>query len=47
MATASAVHILVKTKEEALAILAELKKGKKFDQLAKKTLYLPIRQERR
>ncbi|SMC28299.1 peptidyl-prolyl cis-trans isomerase C [Andreprevotia lacus DSM 23236] len=28
-------HILVKTKEEADAILADLKKGKKFDDLAK------------
>lgn len=41
MATASAVHILVKTKEEALAILAELKKGKRFDQLAKKHSICP------
>ena len=33
---ASALHILVKTEKEALAVLAQLKKGKDFGMLAKK-----------
>jgi peptidyl-prolyl cis-trans isomerase C len=36
MATAAAVHILVKTEKEALSILEQLKKGKNFGALAKK-----------
>jgi peptidyl-prolyl cis-trans isomerase C len=36
MASASAVHILVKTEKEALDILDQLKRGKKFDLLAKR-----------
>ncbi|WP_334065148.1 peptidylprolyl isomerase PpiC [Alteromonas genovensis] len=36
MATAAAVHILVKTEKEALSILEQLKKGKNFGTLAKK-----------
>ena len=36
MATASAVHILVKTETQALDILKQLKAGKDFASLAKK-----------
>lgn len=36
MSTASALHILVKTEKEALAILDQLKKGKDFATLAKR-----------
>ncbi|WP_420934252.1 peptidylprolyl isomerase PpiC [Alteromonas sp. A081] len=36
MATAAAVHILVKTEKEAFSILEQLKKGKNFGTLAKK-----------
>ena len=36
MARASAYHILVKTKEEALKLKQELAKGANFQQLAKK-----------
>ena len=36
MATASAVHILVKTEKQALDILKQLKSGKDFAVLAKK-----------
>ncbi|MEC8488499.1 MAG: peptidylprolyl isomerase, partial [Pseudomonadota bacterium] len=36
MATASALHILVKTEKEALSILEQLKKGKDFATLAKR-----------
>lgn len=36
MATAAAVHILVKTEKEAFSILEQLKKGKNFARLAKK-----------
>lgn len=36
MATASAVHILVKTEKQALDILKQLKSGKDFAALAKK-----------
>lgn len=36
MATASAVHILVKTEKQALDILKQLKAGKDFASLAKK-----------
>ena len=36
MATASALHILVKTEKEALSILQQLKKGKDFATLAKR-----------
>lgn len=41
MATAAAVHILVKTEREALSILQQLKKGKNFGQLAKKHSLCP------
>lgn len=41
MATASAVHILVKTEKEALDILDQLKRGKKFDALAKRYSICP------
>ncbi len=36
MATAAALHILVKTEQEALSILEQLKKGKNFSALAKR-----------
>ena len=36
MAVAAALHILVKTEKQANEILAMLKKGKRFGQLAKK-----------
>lgn len=36
MATASALHILVKTEKEALSILQQLRKGKDFATLAKR-----------
>lgn len=36
MATATALHILVKTEQEALKILEQLKKGKDFGTLAKR-----------
>lgn len=36
MATAAALHILVKTEQEALNILDQLKKGKNFNALAKR-----------
>ena len=36
MATASALHILVKTEKGALSILEQLKKGKDFATLAKR-----------
>lgn len=36
MATAAALHILVKTEKEALSILEQLKKGKNFAALAKR-----------
>ncbi|GAA0786469.1 peptidylprolyl isomerase PpiC [Marinobacterium sediminicola] len=41
MATAAALHILVKTEKEALDILDQLKKGKKFDALAKRYSICP------
>ncbi len=41
MATAAALHILVKTEKEALDILDQLKRGKKFDALAKKHSICP------
>lgn len=41
MATAAAVHILVKTEKEALDILDQLKRGKKFDALAKRYSICP------
>lgn len=41
MASAAAVHILVKTEKEALEILQQLKKGKKFADLAKKHSLCP------
>lgn len=41
MATAAALHILVKTEKEALEILDQLKKGKKFDALAKRHSICP------
>jgi len=41
MATASAVHILVKTEQEALDILAKLKKGADFAKLAKRHSICP------
>lgn len=36
MATACALHILLKTEQEAIDVLAMLKKGKDFAQLAKR-----------
>lgn len=41
MATAAALHILVKTEKEALEILDQLKRGKKFDALAKRHSICP------
>lgn len=41
MVTAAAVHILVKTEKEALDILDQLKRGKKFDALAKRYSICP------
>ena len=41
MATASAVHILVKTEKEAREILSLLNKGKSFSVLAKKHSICP------
>lgn len=41
MARAAAVHILVKTEQEALDILAMLKKGNPFDTLAKRYSICP------
>jgi len=41
MATAAALHILVKTEKEALDILDQLKQGKKFDVLAKRYSICP------
>lgn len=41
MATASALHILVKTEKEALDILAKLKSGQDFSTLAKKHSICP------
>jgi len=41
MATASAVHILVKTESEALSILEQLKKGGDFAKLAKRHSICP------
>jgi len=41
MATAAALHILVKTEKEALDILDQLKQGKKFDALAKRHSICP------
>ena len=41
MATAAAVHILVKTEQHALDILKQLKQGKNFAALAKKHSLCP------
>nr|WP_115718166.1 peptidylprolyl isomerase [Gallaecimonas mangrovi] len=41
MATASAYHILVKTREEADMLLAKLKKGADFNKLAKQHSLCP------
>lgn len=41
MATAAALHILVKTEKEALDILDQFKRGKKFDALAKRYSICP------
>lgn len=41
MASASALHILVKTEKEAFAILEQLKKGKDFATLAKRYSQCP------
>lgn len=45
MATASAYHILVKTKEEALQLKQKLDKGANFQQLAKKHSTCPSRKK--
>lgn len=41
MASASALHILVKTEQEALALLDQLHKGKDFSTLAKRHSICP------
>ncbi|GAB7198065.1 hypothetical protein DZS_50540 [Dickeya ananatis] len=41
--TAAALHILVDTEQQATDILAQLEKGADFQQLAKKTLDLPVK----
>lgn len=41
MATASAYHILVKTREEAEQLLAQLNKGADFNKLAKRHSLCP------
>ncbi|GGB79786.1 peptidylprolyl isomerase [Marinobacterium zhoushanense] len=41
MATAAALHILVKTEKEALDLLDQLKQGKKFETLAKRHSICP------
>ena len=41
MATATALHILVQTEQEALKILEQLKKGKDFGMLAKRHSMCP------
>ncbi len=41
MATAAALHILVKTEKEALDILDQLKRGKNFGALAKRFSICP------
>ncbi|WP_252728266.1 peptidylprolyl isomerase PpiC [Alteromonas sp. C1M14] len=41
MATASALHILVKTEKEALSILSQLQRGGDFAKLAKKHSLCP------
>ncbi|WP_395342461.1 peptidylprolyl isomerase PpiC [Ningiella sp. W23] len=41
MATACALHILVKTEKEAKALLIQIKKGKNFGQLAKRHSLCP------
>ncbi|WP_432695239.1 peptidylprolyl isomerase PpiC [Marinobacterium sp. YM272] len=41
MATAAALHILVKTRKEAEEILEQLKKGKNFNELAKRHSICP------
>lgn len=41
MVTAAAVHILVKTEQEALALKSKLEKGADFAQLAKKFSICP------
>lgn len=40
--TAAALHILVKHKEQAEDIIKQLKKGAKFQTLAKKVFNLPV-----
>ncbi len=45
--TAAALHILVKEEKLALDLLEQIKNGGDFEKLAKKTLYLPVRQEGR
>lgn len=45
MATASALHILVKTEKEALDLLAKIKKGADFSTLAKKHSTCPSRKK--
>jgi len=45
MASASALHILVKTEKQALELLAQLKKGADFSTLAKKHSTCPSRKK--
>ena len=45
MATAAAVHILVKTEKEALSLKSKLDKGADFSQLAKKFSICPSKKK--
>jgi peptidyl-prolyl cis-trans isomerase C len=45
MASAAAVHILVKTQKQAMELKAKLDKGAKFDQLARKFSICPSKKK--
>lgn len=45
MATAAAIHILVKTEKEAIALKVKLEKGADFAQLAKKFSICPSKKK--